>query len=286
MRALGEVLLATTQFLTQKGVSRSRRVAEEIIAHSLSLKRLDLYLQFDRLLLEEELEKMRCLLKRTAQGEPIEYIVGALSFYGVHLKVTPAALIPRPETELLVEMACKELGKKSLEGKSAWDVCTGSGCIGIALKKKYPQLLLSLADVSSKALELARENALANGVDVEFLEGDLLEPFAARKADFVFCNPPYVSEEEYSSLDAAVRCFEPKLALVGGTDGLSFYRRLKKSLVDYLNPGAKMFFEIGANQGASLLELFSEGPWKNVRVERDWAGHDRFFLLEFESVIH
>ncbi len=286
MKTVGEVLLATTQFLTQKGVSRPRRVAEEIVAHSLSLKRLDLYLQFDRLLLEEELGKMRPLLKRAARGEPIEYIVGALSFYGVSLKVTPAALIPRPETELLVEMACKELGKKSLEGKSAWDVCTGSGCIGIALKKKYPQLFLSLADVSSEALELARENALVNGVDVECLQGDLLEPFVARKADFVFCNPPYVAEGEYAGLDPAVRCFEPKLALVGGVDGLAFYRRLKESIVGYLNPGAHIFFEIGTNQGAPLLELFSGGPWKNARVERDWAGHDRFFLLEFESVIH
>ena len=230
MKALGEILLATTQFLTQKGVSRPRRVAEEIVAHSLHLKRLDLYLQFDRLLIETELEKMRSLLKRAAQGEPIEYIIGTLSFYGVDLKVAPVALIPRPETELLVDMVCKELGKESLAGKSAWDVCTGSGCIGIALKKKYPQLLLSLADVSSEALELARENALANGVDVECLQGDLLEPFVERKVDFVVCNPPYITASEYAHLDTTVRCFEPKLALVGGADGLAVYRRLKNLL--------------------------------------------------------
>lgn len=286
MKTLGEVLLATSQFLAQKEVSRSRRVAEDLIAHALGLKRLDLYLQFDRLLIEPELDKMRSLLKRAAQGEPIEYIIGALCFYGVSLKVTPAVLIPRPETELLVEIVSKELGKRPLKELAVWDVCSGSGCMGIALKKKYPQLQLSLSDLSLEALDLASDNARANGVDVELLRGDLLAPFAERKADVFLCNPPYVSEEEYSHLDRAVRCFEPKLALVGGEDGLAFYRRLKEGLPHHLHPNAKVFFEIGSTQGTALLELFAGGPWKHVRVERDWAGHDRFFLLEFEPVIH
>jgi release factor glutamine methyltransferase len=231
---------------------------------------------------EVELEAMRLLLKRVAKGEPIEYLIGELDFYHCLICVTKEVLIPRPETEILVDLACRSLKQTSCYGKVAWDLCTGSGCIGIAVKKSCPDLKMALSDISKEALEVAASNAKKNAVDVEFLHGDLLEPFNGRKADIIFCNPPYISAKEFLELDPSVKDFEPNIALIGGENGLVFYQRLKEELPRYLNSGAKIFFEIGASQGNAVLSLFSEKGWKNQRVEKDWAGHDRFFFLEFE----
>lgn len=285
MKQLGEVLLASTQFLKGKGISSPRLLAEELIAFVLKIKRIDLYLQFDLPIKEEELSQIRPLLKRGALGEPVDYILGEASFYHTQLVITPDVLIPRPETEIFVDLICKELGKSSQLGKEAWDVCTGSGCIGISIKKACPDLKMTLSDLSMQAVELATQNGLRNGVEVECLQGDLLEPFQGKKADIVICNPPYISEEEYEGLDPSVKGFEPKLALVGGLDGLDYYRRLKESLPLFLNPKAKVFFEIGTGQGEALMHLFVDPIWVLKRVEKDWSGHDRFFFLEFESTV-
>jgi release factor glutamine methyltransferase len=166
--------------------------------------------------------------------------------------------------------------------KIAWDICTGSGCIGIALKKACASLQMTLSDSSQQALGIAAGNAKSNDVEVEILHGDLLTPFTGRKADLIFCNPPYVSSKEYFTLDPSVKNFEPGEALIGGEGGLAFYRRLQNELPDHLNAKAKIFFEIGSEQGKAVLEIFSAGCWRNKRVEKDWAGHDRFFFLEFE----
>jgi release factor glutamine methyltransferase len=282
MKTLGEVLTLTSDFLKEKKCSRFRRIAEELISHVLQLKRLDLYMQFDRPILETELETMRTLLKRAVKGEPVEYITGQVTFFHCEIALTKDVLIPRPETEILVDQACRALKQTPCLGKVAWDLCTGSGCIGIAVKKACPDLTVCLSDISEAALKVASSNAEQNGVDVELLQGDLLSPFQGRKADVIFCNPPYISSKEYLTLDASVKDFAPQTALVGGEDGLAFYRRLKEELPAYLNPCAKIFFEIGAGQGEALLSLFSGKSWKNLRVEKDWAGHDRFFFLEFE----
>ncbi len=282
MKSLGEVLTLTSDFLKEKECLRHRRVAEELIAYVLKLKRLDLYMQFDRPILETELEEMRRLLKRAAKGEPIEYMIGEVAFYHCLIAVNSKVLIPRPETEILVDQACRFFKQIPCQGKEIWDVCTGSGCIGIAIKKACPDLNVFLSDISPEALAVASANAKQNQVEVELLQGDLLAPFKGRKADFVICNPPYISSEEFLAVDLSVKNFEPQHALLGGEDGLQFYRRLKEDLPDYLNPGAKIFFEIGAEQGQKVLSLFSGNRWKNLRVEKDWAGHDRFFFLEFE----
>lgn len=282
MKPLGEVLAMSAQFLKEKNCARFRRVAEELIGHALQLKRLDLYMQFDRPMVEKELEVLRALLKRAAKGEPVEYITGEVSFYHCAIAVTQDVLIPRPETEILVDLAFKQLKTLSLAGKAAWDLCTGSGCIGIAVKKACPEMAMTLSDISEKALAVASGNAQRNDVQVELALGDLLDPFKGRKADVIFCNPPYVTSKEYLTIDRSVKDFEPQAALVGGEDGLAFYRRLKEELPSLLNPQAKVFFEIGTGQGNALLELFSGPRWKGGRVEKDWAGHDRFFFLEFE----
>jgi release factor glutamine methyltransferase len=282
MKNLGEVLSATVQFLKDKGYGRARRIAEELLRSVLNLERLDIYMQFDRPLLESELEALRTLLRRAAKGEPIEYIVGEVSFYHCSILVNSDVLIPRPETEILVDLACKQLKLQDLSKITAWDLCTGSGCIGIAIKKACPELQMTLADLCEKALSVAEKNALRNAVQVELVQGDFLHPLCGRKADVVFCNPPYVSAQDYLTLDRSVKDFEPRSALVGGEDGLTFYRQLKRDLPIHLNPGAKIFLELGAGQGSALMDLFSGEEWKNARVEKDWAGHDRFFFLEFE----
>lgn len=282
MKTLGEVLTLTSDFLKEKQCLRFRRVAEELIAHVLQLKRLDLYMQFDRPIQETELEQMRRLLKRAARGEPIEYVIGEVDFYHCKIVVTKEVLIPRPETEILVDQACRLFKQMPCQGMEAWDLCTGSGCIGIAIKKNCPALKVCLSDVSAQALSIAAENAQRNQVDVELLQGDLLIPFKKRKAHLIFCNPPYVSSKEFLTLDSSVKNFEPHAALIGGEDGLDFYRRLKEDLPTYLHSGAKVFFEIGAGQGKELVSMFSGKGWKNLRVEKDWAGRDRFFFLEFE----
>lgn len=269
MKTIGEVLKLSSAFLEERGVARPRRISEELLSHVLGLKRMELYLQFDRPVVEKELDAIRNGLKKCGKGEPLEYVIGEVEFFGCKIAVDRRVLIPRPETEILVELAAKRIERGVL-----WDLCTGSGCIGIALKKARPELSVALSDIAPEALLLAATNAKRNDVEVEIVQGDLLAPFRGRKADVIVCNPPYVSEKEYGELDPSVREFEPKLALVGGERGTEVYERLKKELPAYLNPGAQVFFEIGAKQGEALKKLFPEGE-----LHADWAGHPRFFVL-------
>jgi len=282
MKILGDVLKLAAQYLKERNDPSPRRHAEDLLSYVLKEPRLNLYLQFDRPLQEDELTSYRALLKKKAAGEPFEYICGKTSFFGCELLVTPDVLIPRPETEVLLEKACDRIKEEQLAGKSAWDLCCGSGCIGLGLKKRFLDLAVSLSDVSERAISVAKENSKKNQLDVELLCGDLLSVFQGRKADYVFCNPPYISKKEYDSLDRSVKDFEPALALVGGESGLAFYERLSKELPGYVQPHDQVLIEIGTGQGEAVLDLFSAGHWKAKGVEKDWAGHDRFFFLEFE----
>ncbi len=282
MKTLGSILQLTYEYFKEKKIERSRRTAEDLLAHVLNLSRMELYMQHDKPLLESEINAYRELVKRKMKGEPLEYLLGKVNFYHCSLRLSQDVLIPRPETEILIDKVCAHLKKQTLSGKSAWDVCTGSGCLGIALKKALPELEVTLADVSASALDLARANAALNRVQVSSLQGDLLAPFEGKRADIVLCNPPYVSIKEYDQLDQSVRGFEPKIALIGGFDGLLFYERMSRDLPHYLEPGASVFFEIGTGQGEAMQRLFSASCWRNQVVEKDWAGHDRFFFLEFE----
>jgi release factor glutamine methyltransferase len=233
-------------------------------------------MQYDRPFEERELIILREWLKRVSQHEPVEYITGAVDFFGCAIKVDPRVLIPRPETELLVD----HIAKKITSQKILWDVCTGSGCIGIALKKKFPQLQVFLSDISEDALVLASENAEENGAEVEIFQGDLLAPFKGKCTDLLVCNPPYVQTSEFLNLDLSVRNFEPKLALVGGDQGLDFYRRLAAEIPGYLNPGGQVFLEIGFAQGKAVQEIFSSPIWRSSQLVQDFSGKDRFFFLE------
>lgn len=282
MKTIVEILTASTQFLQQKGVARPRWTAEMLLSAILGIKRMDLYLSFDRPLDEEELSRMRQWLKRAATHEPVEYIVPIISFYHTELMLSPAVLIPRSETEILADKICKQFSSQDLQGKEIWDLCTGSGCLGIALKKRFPEARVAIADLSAAALEVAAANAARNHVEVEIVCSDLLQAFTGRKADLVVCNPPYVSAEEYEALSPSVKLFEPAMALLAGERGMAYYERLNQELPAYLNHQAKIFLEIGCSQGPALMALFSDPHWVKRNLEKDWAGHDRFFFLEFE----
>ncbi len=283
MKTHAEILKLSTEYLAKHRISSPRREAEELLCDALGIERIALYTQFDRPLAEKELQTCRDRLARRIKGEPRQYIHGEVEFYGCRIKVTPAVLIPRQETEILVDKVYKELSTKVLEdslaGSSALvDLCCGSGCIGIALKKKFPSLKVILSDISAEALAVAKENAALNEVSVEFLQGDLCKPLEGCKAQFVICNPPYISEGEFMQLDREVRDFEPRTALVGGKSGLEFYERLSKELLGIMAPGGKVWFEIGMGQGGAIKELFEISGWKNCKVEHDWGNRDRFFL--------
>ena len=270
MKTIGELLQLSSDFLNQKCIERARREAEDLLSAVLHVPRLDLYMQFDRPLDEQEVSHYRTYIQRRAQGTPYEYIVGQVRFLDAELKVTPDVLIPRPETEILVAKILEQLPDTQME---VWDICCGSGCIAISLKKARPSWTVFASDISPKALALAKENAVKNGVEVTFLEGDLLKPFQGRMADVIISNPPYVSVKEYAAMDKS----EPQLALVGGSTGYEFYERLAQEIPTHLRAGGKIFFELGTGMGERVASLFSFGKKK---VENDFAGHDRFFFLE------
>ncbi len=276
MKGLLSLLRLATEYLEKKGIDRPRREAEDLLGHVLQISRLEIYLYPDKPLTEAEVELLRSLLRRRALGEPTAYLIGSVSFHGCTLRVTPDVLIPRPETEILVALAVDALRDHSLEGKVLLDLCTGSGCIAIALKKRFPSLRVWASDISSQALAVAQENAKNNDVSIEWKEGDFLDPYKGEQVDFVTCNPPYVSEKEWESLDPEVRLQEPRQALVGGERGDDFYQRLARELPSYLVSGGKLWMEMGYQQAKTMRSLFQLPVWKPPQIIQDWSGHDRF----------
>lgn len=250
-----------------------------LLCDALGLSLSELYQERERLLTLDELLRICAYIERRRQGEPLAYIHGEVDFYGCKIAVTPQVLIPRPETELLVDLVVQDLEKQDLSGKVLADLCSGSGCIGVALKKRFPQLQVLLLDVSEVACAVAKENARRNGVKVEVLCGDLVEGLG--KVDYVICNPPYISRAEYRVLDVEVRQWEPREALEAGDSGLEFYQRLASELPSFLKEGAKLWLELGYAQGEAVKAIFSSGSWKQLWVGQDYAGWDRFFKALF-----
>lgn len=282
MKTIRDILTLSTQYLQQKQVANAKRQAEEILCDVLGLKRINLYTDIDRPLTDPELESCRHYLARRVAGEPLAYIHGSMEFADCRIAVNRDVLIPRQETEILTDMLAKELAQWERSGKVILDLCCGSGCIGIALKKKFPDLEVEAADISEKALTVAQQNAASNGVELHFHQGDLFEPLAKRKFHGIVCNPPYISEAEYAALEPEVRDYEPQLALLAQEEGLSYYKRLAKELPNHLNAGGKVWLEIGSQQGETVLSLFQDESWKTKKLEKDWAGHSRFIFLEIE----
>jgi release factor glutamine methyltransferase len=281
VKTVEQVLALTTAYLEQQGLDRARFHAEEVLAEGLGLRRMDLYMDFQRPLQNQELQQCRDVLARRAKREPIQYIRGTVEFLGCHLKVDGRALIPRQETEILLSQVFEEWAVREDESVRVLDLCCGSGCIAVALKKRFPRWTVVAADLSEEALALARENAEREAVEIDFVQGDLLQSVGNRSFELVLCNPPYISDVEMLGLEPEVKEYEPELALSGGVDGLDIYRRLAEDLPGVLVSGAKVYFEMGSKQGPALMEIFGGDCWKGLECRQDWAGHDRFFSLEF-----
>lgn len=270
-----KVLTWTTQHFEKRKVDAPRLTAELLLSHVLQTSRVKLYVDLDRPLSKEELATYRGLIERRMAGEPTQYLTGVREFYNRPFKVDARVLIPRPETELLVEAVLQRLPKDA-PGR-ALDVCTGSGCIAISVAAERPQATVYATDLSPDACALAKENAEALKVAdrVHILQGSLFSPLPADALfDVVVSNPPYIATAEIDTLSAEVRR-EPRMALDGGPDGLVLIRKVAEGARKHLVPGGLLAMEIGETQGAALIGVLQAAGYVDVRVEKDLERRDR-----------
>lgn len=276
-----EMLRWTTEYLGQKGIEEARLNAELLLAGALGVKRLDLYLQFDRPLRPEEVAEFKGRLLRRAQREPLQYIEGYADFRDLRLRVERGVLIPRPETEVLVgEVLAWAAGREEVD---ALDVGTGSGSIALSLAKEGGFRRVVATDLSPEALRVARANhaAALPEAPVEFREGAAYAPVAGERFHLIVSNPPYIGEGERTSLEPEVREWEPALALFSGSAGLDVITELVRGAPDHLHPGGLLALEIGAGQADAVAQLLRQrGAYAEPRVRRDLAGRDRIVLAE------
>ena len=270
------------QYLEEKGVERGRLDAEHLLAHAMSTTRLDLYLQYDRLLSGPELDQYRPLLTRRARREPLQYIVGRTGFRNLELEVDQAVLIPRPETEILVDEVLQWVSENKLKKPVALDIGTGSGAIALSLVHEGPFSRVVATDTSSVALEVATRNSLMSGLSdrVDFRLGEFYEPLTVGEVfEVIVSNPPYVADGEAQDLDPEVREWEPGVALYAGPDGLAALRRIATGVVPYLKPGGLLALEVGLGQAEYIKELLKNTEeFETVRVCRDLTGRERIVL--------
>ena len=272
---LRKVLTWTTQHFEKRGVDAPRLTTEVLLAHTLKTSRVRLYVDLDRPLEKTELATFRALIERRMAGEPTQYLTGVKEFYNRPFKVDARVLIPRPETELLVEAALRVLPKDA--PSRALDVCTGSGCIAISLAAERPQASLLATDLSPDACALARENAeaLSVGARVTVVQGDLFAPVPPdARFHLIVSNPPYIETGEIPGLSAEVRR-EPNMALDGGKDGLAALRRVIREARRFLLPGGLLALEMGETQGNAVRELLQAAGYENARVEKDLERRER-----------
>jgi release factor glutamine methyltransferase len=276
-----ELIRWTAEYLQGKGLENPRLNAELLLSGVLGLKRLDLYLQFDRPLSAGELAAFKSRLLRRARREPLQYIEGEAAFRTLRLQVDPRVLIPRPETEYLVEKVLHWARRR--EGLDAVDVGTGSGAIALSLACEGAFRRVVATDLSADALDVARTNCrlAAPPVPVEFRQGSLLDAVAGERFDILVSNPPYVGEEERPTLDAEVRDWEPATALFAGPDGLGVLKPLVAGSPEALRPGGLLAVEIGHRQGAAVADLVrATARFEEPRVIPDLSGRERMVLAE------
>ncbi len=281
---VGRLLTWTTEFLKKNGSHSPRLDAEVLLAHARDCRRIELYTAFDDEASEQQRVAFREMVRRRAEGTPVAYLVGYKEFYSTSFEVNPDVLIPRPETEHLVVEA--------LDRAKAWqpqpqplrivDVGTGSGIIAITLAKQLPAAEVTAIDISPAALAVARRNAERHELpesQLHFIEGDLLAGTAAEPAwEMIVSNPPYVSQAEYAELEASVKDFEPRLALLAGPTGSELIERLIAQSLPRLVPGGLLIFEFSPMLAPQLAQIVGDG-WETPQVTKDLAGHARIVTL-------
>ena len=279
-----EILNRTKVFFEKKGIPDARLDAEYIISHGLKMKsRMDIYLNFEKPLTDAELDVLRQMVARRANREPLQHIIGDTSFRGFIIKCDKRALVPRPETEMLVDMAKERL--KGVEAPFIVEVGTGTGAISIACAKEIAGAKVLATDISEDALSLARENADANelganaeGSNLTFAQGDLLDAVKVdQKIDCLIANLPYIPDGEKGKLQPEVDKFDPALALYGGPDGLDLVRKLLQQTEGKLSAGAPILLEIGSEQAEVLKNEAANYPWLEFAgIHKDYCGNIRF----------
>jgi len=268
-------------YLTERQVDAPRLSAEMLLSSVLQCKRIDLYARYNTAVGKEQLDELHALVKRAGRHEPVVYLVGRTEFYSLELEITPACLIPRPETELLVQRAIEYL--RTRDGmQHVCDLCTGSGCIAVAIARHHGDARVIATDISSGALGVAARNVEKHHLEkrVELLCGDLFEPLVPQldvaAFDLIVCNPPYVSAAEYQALDKNIKDYEPPGALLAGDDGLDLYRRICENIDPFLKPAAALMLEIGYAQGPAVRDLLEKtGIFTEIEIEKDPQNNDR-----------
>ncbi|HJU06152.1 MAG TPA: peptide chain release factor N(5)-glutamine methyltransferase [Nitrospiraceae bacterium] len=284
-RTLSRLLRESVCLLADAGVEQADNEAAWIVEFALGMRRADLYVQRQCQVDSSEWASAMALIRRRAMREPLQYILGTQEFCGLDFDVVPDVLIPRPETELLVDEVVRECA--AVSSPAIADLGTGSGCIAVALAKALPNAHLYATDVSKAALDLARRNAARHAVDKQlmFLHGDLFKPIEQLglngQLTAIVSNPPYIADSEFATLPPEVAQYEPKVALAGGPDGLFLYRRLLRDAREYLTLGGLLVLEIGYGHANALRRLAEDlNAYHLVRTLNDQAGIERVLTLK------
>jgi release factor glutamine methyltransferase len=279
---VGRALVAATQRLEEAGSDTANLDAQVILAHVLGKERGWLFAHYDQALSEDEAETFAELVARRAAAEPVAYLVGHREFYGLDLNVDRRVLIPRPETELLVDAVLDHIDSRTNQSVQMVDVGTGSGAVAVAVAANCPSVTIYAVDLSASALEVAKENVARhdNRGQITLLQGDLLTPLPQR-VDIIAANLPYITSGDYPNLMADVRDYEPRLALEAGPEGLDLIERLLAQAPAYLNPGGVLFLEIGANQGQAVIKLVERilPEAHHLGLRQDYHGYDRLVVI-------
>ena len=276
---LREIKSKTEKFFSEKGIPDGKLDTDLILSHALKLKRLDLYLDLDRPIYEKELNQMREMVRRRAMREPLQYILGETVFFNCTLRVDKRALIPRPETEFLVE----QILPKAQEAEHILELGTGSGAIVLALAKAGVPSEITAIDRCPEALALAKSNADALGLSeqITFFESDWLSDVPVEKPfDLIISNPPYLSQALYESAEQEVRDFEPKQALLSAESGMADIKKIMQQSLSFLKPNGVLVFETGADQHAELSKEAEQIGYQGIRTTQDLNGYDRFLWMQ------
>ncbi len=279
-------------YLKSKGIDEARLTIELMLCHVLKCKRVDLYIDFERPLTKVELEELRNLLKRRLKKEPLQYIIGKTEFMGLEFKITPDVLIPRPETEILVEKTIETIKKELCEKNKVkiLDIGTGSGNIAISIAKFLGEKVHIVGiDLSSEAIKIAQENANLNKVEnVDFICFDFFDPDFVSKFknqfDLLVSNPPYISADEVNTLQDEIKNFEPRIAITDEADGLSFFRRIAELGKEIINESGFIFVEMSYNQSEKVKEIFKKAEYDKIEIFKDYLGIERVAKIKVEKL--
>jgi release factor glutamine methyltransferase len=285
MNALNKIREAK-EFLESLGIEDAVREAEIIVSHFLGIDRLILYKDNPQIL-EDIIPMIDELLTRRSKREPLQYVIGYTEFFGLKIKVGSGVLIPRPETELLAEQAIKTISNFEfrISNFKILDLCTGTGCLALALAREFPDAKVYGTDTSEIAIGYAKENAGLNGIkNVKFIKGSLFEPFkgSTDTFDLIVSNPPYIRSDDIKSLQAEIRDWEPVEALDGGEDGLDYYRIIIPEARNYLKGYGCLMLELGISQADAVKQMAKNAGFQNISLIKDYAGIERILILKRE----